>query len=291
MSLLIYDENKNSSELEDDIYPICYDKKNKKVIFVNDKREYKTEESTDSSGVSKTEKIRINDVYKGSDLQPIPYLKKNQRSAVYISGCSGCGKSTFCAGLIDWYRILHKNPLREVFLFTRGEQNDPAFKKYENDKILKTHRGKKIEIPAFNMFHVERDFDLISKITVKNLHDSIIIFDDWESISNKFQREFIYNMIKKILEESRKLSCDVVIITHGTLQGKLTKPILFECDSYVVFPLGTPKAYRSLTENYSELNKDEVNNIYSSLSKAHDFFFYRKSFPQYYITPYEIKML
>jgi len=285
MSLLIHDETKNQEELEDNIYPIGYDSKNKKVIFVDDKQQYKTNSENDDT------KFRIKNIYTGDKLEPIPYLKEGQRSAVYISGCSGCGKSTFSTELIDWYRILNKNK-KEIFLFTRADGGrDPAFKKYENEVITKSYRGKKVEIPVFNSYNVEEDFNLVSQIKVKNLHDSIVIFDDWESINDVKKKQTIYCLIKKILEEGRKLSINVIIITHGTMQGNLTKPILFESDSYVVFPLTGPRNFRSLLTNYSEVDKDEIDNILKSLSKPHDFLFYHKSYPQYYMTPYMIKMI
>ena len=66
----------------------------------------------------------------------IPYLntKSNQRSATYISGISGSGKSTFARGIAD--ELIKITKPKMVCLFTQTQEVDPVFQDL-HDKEMK----------------------------------------------------------------------------------------------------------------------------------------------------------
>jgi hypothetical protein len=283
MSLVIYNDN-DTSVIEDELIPIAHDITNKKIIFISKNR--KKDENQN----------RIEHEYKpdNANLEIIPFLNFNVsgRSACFISGPSGSGKSTIAANLIKWYRILHKQPHRDIFLFTRSEGDDPAFQIYKDEKIQqKNKRGEISYYSPFRKIHIENQFDILKQLKPRNLANGIVIFDDFEASTDLGLKKYIFNFVKKLLEESRKLKVDIICITHQATQGPATKPILYECNQYINFPLSATSSFRKLMKHYSELDDNEVNEVIKNLQDGQSFFSYHKQFPLYYMTKNYVKCL
>ena len=106
--------------------------------------------------------------FPGQTLEPIPYidLKHNQRSATFVSGVSGCGKSTVAVRLIKELRKLRKDPERFVAVFSTTVIDDPAYGRLKNIEFIS------LEDPRF------------LQIEIEELQDRIVIFDDHENVKD-----------------------------------------------------------------------------------------------------------
>jgi hypothetical protein len=206
----------------------------------------------------------------------IPYFdrKNNQRSAVFISGPSGVGKSTFAANLVKTYREMLKQPKRKVVLFKGSIEPDMAFD------------GMK------NFFDVPFSDKYYPSITTEHLRECIVIFDDYTSLKGNMFKHTI-GLIEDILERSRKMDIQVIIISHLTQDYNKTRKILLECDTYVVFPSGNPKGVEKfLTSSYNEIDKDVAKDIVENkCDNAFSWLAVHKSVPRYCLTQNEIMLL
>ena len=66
--------------------------------------------------------------------------------------------------------------------------------------------------------------------------ESIVIFDDITAIPEKSVRQFVENLQKALLENSRKLKVCVINISHASMDYHKTKYQIGESETYVLFP-------------------------------------------------------
>lgn len=141
-----------------------------------------------------------------------------ERDTVFIVGRSGSGKSTFAANFAKQYQLKHKdNPI----LLVSPKQDDPAF-------------------DGLNLSRIKLDNNTFidDKITVDEVSDSLIIFDDIEGISDDDIRKEVYKFRDDILVlgRSKKVSC--MAISHLMTKGVETRIPLTESEFVVFFPGG-----------------------------------------------------
>ena len=55
--------------------------------------------------------------------------------------------------------------------------------------------------------------------------------------------------------------------------------------------MGSPRTFRAVIDRYTELDSDKADEIIKTMKHGYDFFYYRKNFPIYWITPYKIEVL
>lgn len=241
--------------------------------------------------VNKQDKVKSYEASSNSII-PVPYLnlKDKQRSSVFISGISGTGKSTFCVNLIKQYREIfltqHKEerkdyleklkkedklipklePVKEVpvFLFTGTSNPDPLFEKLKGCETVNINGDK-------DFFNIKAEM----------LFSSIVVFDDFEVTSNKMIKEKTYGLLKQVLEVGRKLNISVIVITHQTMNYRDTKFILYEADSFVVFPATNPNSFSRFAKAYLDLETEQIEKIIEESDSPFDFLLYRKTFPRY----------
>ena len=149
------------------------------------------------------------------ELQPVPFTMKGQRSAVYVVGASGSGKSTFIANAIK-----ASGRGKDVYLFTTATDLDPALAKL-----------KKI-----NKVDYVNDPEALKEIHVDDLAESICIFDDHDNSTNRAVNSTMQRLVNAILENGRKLKIDLYVVSHNPRDFLRTRTLILECDSYVVFP-------------------------------------------------------
>ena len=241
---------------KDRIFPIAMDGRDK--IYMN-------------LSIPKSQSVRR---YKSnSRLKPIPLLNTidKQRSATFISGVSGSGKSLFARDLIRQLLKI-RNSETPVILFTQTIDLDPAFEDFEN------------------LLHIcistDTSFLLISP---EDLQGKIVIFDDFET-AEKNVKQYASALIKDMLTRGRKMMIDAIIITHQTQNYNFTRDIIFECDSYCIFPSSNPESSRRFIETFFRQKKETLERMVEG-EHQFDFLFIHKKFPEYYIKPYEIRLL
>ena len=174
---------------------------------------------------------------------PLPYIniKQDGRSALYISSPSGAGKSSFAAYWITELRRFNKIKNYPVFLFTTAEDDDKA---YDN-------------IDGFNKVNINaQDF---MDLTSHDLIDSICVFDDWQVHHDKAIEKKMYILVNDCLQHGRKLNIQVIVCTHQTSQYLKTRDIIFESDTFCLFPSANPNSViKFLVEKCDMTKKDAL---------------------------------
>jgi len=212
-----------------------------------------------------------------SELKPFPYidLKHKQRSGIFISGISGSGKSTIAKQLIDNYiKLLGKDT--RIILFTQTDELDPVFEPFSENKL-------------FVHVCIKND-PLYTSITPEILQNSVVVFDDYENLEKQLQ-SFTLNLIKDILERGRKMNIQTILINHQTQNYNKTRALIFECDTYILFPNSNRNSVKKFLLSYGDIDKKEVDSLIDEAMNPFDFLLFRKSVPRYIITKYKIKLL
>lgn len=145
----------------------------------------------------------------------------DSRECIYISGPSGSGKSYFCNNYIDKYNKLFPN--NDIYLFS----------KVDNDSSLSNKNIKKIEITK----------DIIKDpIKVEELNNSLVLFDDTDTIREKDIAKEIDNLKDDLLSTGRHESTYVLITSHQIMNYNRTRLIIAESHA-VVFFLNSGSSY------------------------------------------------
>ena len=141
------------------------------IISVSDKFNDK-----DAKTESKSFKICHEGIF-----QQIPDTTK-EREIIYITGCSGSGKSTYTRKFIEQHK--KNNPDIEIYLFSA----------LPDDESLDSVEPKRIILD---------DTIISDPIDVKEFSGCIVIFDDIDVLTNKKIREEVYKILNQILEIGR----------------------------------------------------------------------------------------
>lgn len=172
------------------------------------------------------------------DMIPDP---DTERQIIYITGASGAGKSTFTANYIK--NLKKMKPKIPVYLFSSLSE----------DTSLDVVKPKRVAI----------DESLVTDpIQISEFANSCVIFDDIDVISDKRQREAVYNLLNQMLEIGRHHKITVLITSHLATSGKDTRRVLNEAHAIVYFPhSGSAVGLRRLLEAYCGLDMKLIKKI------------------------------
>jgi hypothetical protein len=151
-------------------------------------------------------------------LQVLP--SKDIVERLYISGPSNSGKSTFASRWISESKKLWKGKdKKDLVLFSRVA-DDKAFNK-------------------FKPITVDLDEEYLAEpVGMEELEDSICIFDDIDTLNNKYVRDEVIALRGDILECGRHMNIRILCTSHILMSGNKTKQLLNESTSVVLFPQG-----------------------------------------------------
>lgn len=188
-------------------------------------------------------------------MQPVP--NPQGRQCQYISAPSGSGKSTYVSNYVKQYKKMY--PKRKVFLFSKLDE-DPALDKYDIKRI-------------------ELDDEIISNpIMPEELKDSLVIFDDTDTLRDKAMKDELTRLKNDLLETGRHTSTDVAITSHMLTNYKETRTVLNECHSITIFPSsGSAHAIKYCLKTYVGLDKNDIDRIMKLKSRWVTIY---KNFPQ-----------
>ena len=229
-------------------------KYNDKIISIDPNKEH------DETGFRK---LKISN---DSKLQLIPDTKK-ERQIIYVTGPSGSGKSTFCCNFLLEYKKKFKD--RPIYLFSALEEDESL------DKV-KPRR-----------FKIESELHT-NPIDVKDLEESVVIFDDIDCIPDKKIREAVYSIMDQILQVGRHHKITCLITMHLPTAGKDTRKLLNESHIYVWFPQSAGKKISYLLEEYLDVDPKLIRYFKKSNSRSCVIF---KNYPAAYMLENEIAML
>ena len=149
----------------------------------------------------------------GGKLQPLPNFNRIEK--VYISGISGSGKSTFASNFIKEY--LKQKKKNEFFVISNVQE----------DEVLDKLKPIRIDL---------EDEDSLAETRADDFFDSIVLFDDTDTISNTLVRRFVQNLRDTLLEEGRHYNATTVAVSHVLCNYMATRKLLNESTSVVFFP-------------------------------------------------------
>ena len=194
--------------------PVCKivgGKYNGHLVSVSDSHGGGAEADDDKDVIKEFKRLNIS---KDSKLQHT-INPNTERQILYITGCSGSGKSTYTRKYLEEYKKKYKN--NPIYLFSSLTE----------DESLDSIKPKRIII----------DDSLVDDpIDIDDLSHSCCIFDDIDVISNKKVREAVYSLLNKVLEIGRHYSITAVVTAHLPSNGHETRRILNESSSITIFP-------------------------------------------------------
>lgn len=199
------------------------------------------------------------------EVLPTPF--QHQTDAIYCSGARGSGKSTWASMYIKQYHKMY--PSNDIIIIS-SKAKDRAFKDL---KYL-----KKLEI----------DEDMIDDpIELREIRDSLVIFDDYEAYPKKIQ-QVVNNLRDKILMEGRSKGISTLILQHVMFNHKATRTQLYECNAYTVFSSAPKTALKRALIDYLGLSTEQYKRILKLPSR---WYFITKNIPQYCIYEHGVMLL
>ena len=196
---------------------------------------------------------------KDAVLQPLP--NKNVVEKLYVSAPSGSGKSFYSGKWIKEY--LKINSHQECYIFSP----------IDYDKSLDDN----------DIIRVDLDNFLLNKpITVEELENSLVVFDDCESIKDKNILKYIQWLRDSILETGRHYNVRMIWISHLISNYSDTRRLLNESTSVTVFPRSGSGVYsiKQFLKTQCGLEKTEINKFINLPSRWCSIY---RSYPQYVI--------
>lgn len=187
----------------------------------------------------------------GEKYQFIPD-KNTERSVMYVSGQSGSGKSYWTSNYIREYLKTFKN--RDIYIFSCVSEDD-AF-----DKIKYKHKYR-IDIYS-------EEF-LAEEIKINDFKDSLVIFDDVDSIGKKVLKKKIYDIMNNILTMGRHYNISCIYTSHVITNAHETKTILNEAHSITIFPkTAQARSMKYFLDIYMGFDKNQIIEIKRTQGRA-----------------------
>ena len=196
-------------------------------------------------------------------LEPTPDTSV-ERDVIYISGPAGAGKSTWVASYMRNYEAIF--PDRNIYVFSLIN-DDPAFKGINN----------LVQIPLDNEYLDEvREGD---GIEMEDLRDSMVVFDDVDSIGNKTMKEHIVSLRDNCLQIGRHYHTTTLCTTHQLCNYNNTKILIMESNKVVIFPTsGSVYHITRFLKAYCGLQKDKIGKVLNVPSR---WAMIHKAYPNY----------
>jgi len=190
----------------------------------------------------KRKEINISD--KGK-MVPLPNFET--RDTFYLAGPSGSGKSFLASMIINEYQKVFKN--NPFYILS----------KIEDDKALDKLKPIRIELNE----------ELIEDpIQPEEFTDSIVLFDDIDTISNTKMLKQLQQLKDSLLECGRHYNAYVLTTAHNMTNNKATKMSLLESYNVCFFPkMGDEYHIRRYLKEYAGLNKEQIEKIYNLPSR------------------------
>lgn len=178
-------------------------------------------------------------------MQIIPDPEKRQ--IIYVAGASGSGKSYFTAHYAKEYKKMF--PDRKIIVFS----------KLDDDSVIDKLEPIRIEI----------DEELITDpIEMEDLKNSLVIFDDTDTVSEKLLLNAINQIKNDVLEIGRHFNISSVITSHLINNYKQTRTVLNESHIIVVYPSsGSSYSISYALKHYCGFSNEDVKKVFGLRSR------------------------
>ena len=186
---------------------------------------------------------------------------------VFIAGASGVGKSCLTSMYMNEYKQIY--PSRQIYLFTT----------HEDEKAYKHHN--------INQILLDDNFG-IEKYNLKDLENSLVVFDDCDNLQNSKIANKITLLNNDLISNGRKYQIHVITLSHQLMDYKRTRLLLTEANK-VVFFLGSGKYHiNRYLRVYCGFDNEQIKRILKLRSRWVCLSF---TIPNYFISEHEIGIL
>jgi len=219
-----------------------------------------------SNNNKKNQQFIINDTDKGK-IKPLYYNqvvgdelnKKEYPNRYIIAGASLCGKSHMAKEIAEDYFNEYKNDDRNVILFSGVTK--------ETDEIFACKECKqnknKYNCFCHNIKRIKLDDELLNNpIELKELENSIVIFDDVDRLPNQELTKYLNLLRDNIMKSGRHNNISVISISQNLLEGSKSKTSNNNAFTLIGFPhLGGKTQLYNYLLKYACLSKPIVEKI------------------------------
>lgn len=208
---------------------------------------------------------KLNKEMKITDGEFFVYPDIETRETIYCAGPSGSGKSTWMGKYAKVFKSHFKKP--DIYIFTKIQQ----------DKAIDPL--KPVRIPLDDRIVDE-------PVQLEELKDSLVIFDDIDSINDKAMCQALEYLQNNILECGRHENIYVLSSRHQMLEYKKTRCLLNESTMLVVFiKSGSSYIIKQMLKNYCGFDKNVIDRIFKLESR---WVAIHKSYPIYVASEHEV---
>ncbi len=208
-------------------------------------------------GTSVMKEINIHD----GEILPYPSPVKNQTFRHYISGPSGSGKSVWVSKYIDQFVKLY--PDREIFIFSDVDE-DEVLDKYDPIRIM-------LDASLYE-----------NPIQSEELVDSLVIFDDIDSITDTKVKKAVASLRDSLLKRGRHENISVLVTSHQITNYSDTRVVLNEATSITIFPQsGSSHGIEYVLRKYCGLSKLQIKKVMELPSRWVSVF---KNYPMFVVS-------
>jgi hypothetical protein len=209
-------------------------------------------------------------IISNNKLQPIP-SDRTGRSVFYVSGASGTGKSYFMSRLCKQWNVQYPDCSIYLFSFVEHDAN--------YDDIENLHK-----IPLTEEI-------MEQELIWDEFRNSLLVFDDYDSTSNKKLKGWIEFLLNHLLVQGRHLKASIAMTSHTNTDYKRTRLILAESTHLVVYPrVSSTKSLTYLLKNYTSLNNDEIREVFRQ-GRSSRWVCIHKSPPQFILTENSVSLI
>ncbi len=195
-------------------------------------------------------------------------LPSEKSERIFIAGSSGSGKSTLASMYILEYKLMF--PKNKIFLFST----------HDGEKAYQIHKGI-IQIKLNNEI-------LNENITLKDLQNSLCIFDDADNLQSKSIQHYINQLNSDLIANGRKYNIHVLTLCHQLMDYSKTRLLLIEANKVIFFLHNGKYHIQRYLKVYAGLDQNQIRQIMRLKSR---WVCLNTGFPNYYISQHEIALI
>lgn len=188
---------------------IAMSKSHKQKLYINKNENEDKPNNLYRSALSEMRKGEYKSIKSNEPL--IPFLQSGYHFNIGIFGQSGSGKTTMARSIIDLYLSLLTNKERkeiEIFLCSPTSGRDP------DDVFFDDVQSGRVKLLPLN-----DEFFGENIVTIEELAETLIIFDDIEGIQDKKIMKRVYQLMHSCLTNGRHKVIKVLVLAHNPRNG------------------------------------------------------------------------